>query len=315
MNDIQAENQLPFAKRFLIYQKERFNFIENSLFLCAFSFSAISYSRICRGAEGFISLAHYLTAAITTILLFFLLRIADEFKDKTDDATYRPHLPVPRGLISFRELRWLAVTAILIILIVNILVVPQILLLLAIPIIFFLLMFKEFFVSKWLKKHWVVYVLSHMFFFPSIDMYSSGMDWYLDGGGHAPTGLFYFFAVSYMSGLVWEVGRKIKCPKNEEHNSYTRIYGIKKSVYLWFGIITLAYLFSLAAASNVNYGWPGYALLSVFYVSSIAYGVWFLFQQTPKLSKLIEVASGVWGLFMYLILGALPWVLHYFNGN
>ena len=46
------------------------------------------------------------------VLLFFLqLRIADEFKDYEDDARYRPYRPVPRGLVSLRELAWVGVGA------------------------------------------------------------------------------------------------------------------------------------------------------------------------------------------------------------
>ena len=45
-------------------------------------------------------------------LLFFLqLRIADEFKDFEDDARYRPYRPVPRGLVTLRELAWVGVGA------------------------------------------------------------------------------------------------------------------------------------------------------------------------------------------------------------
>ncbi len=302
------ENKQSFIKRFLIYQKERFNFLQNSLFLSAFSFSAISYSRICRGAEGFISLKNYIIATITIILLFFLLRIADEFKDKKDDAQFRPYLPVPRGLISLKELTQLAYIAIAFIVIINVLFIPQILLLLWIPVLFFILMLKEFFVSDWLRHHWPVYVISHMFFFPAVDIYSSGMDWFIEANTHAPMGLVYFFAVSFTNGLVWEVGRKIKSPENEEHNSYTTKYGLKKAVWIWIIIISLAYALSLLAIAHVNYGFFGVILLTLVYLSSVIYGLEFLKHQTAKTSQHIEISSGVWGLLMYIILGALPWL-------
>jgi len=50
--------------------------------------------------------AWYLVAAgfASSFLMFALLRIADEFKDAGDDARWRPYRPVPRGLVTLRQL-------------------------------------------------------------------------------------------------------------------------------------------------------------------------------------------------------------------
>ena len=309
------ENQLHFFRRFLIYQKERFPFLANGIFLTAFAFSAISYSRICRGETGFVSLKLFVSAAITTFTFFFLLRIIDEFKDSEADATYRPHLPVPRGLITFRELKIIGWTTFAFQVLVNIILTPQMLGWLLIPQIFLLLIMRDFFVSEWLNRHWILYVLSHMFFFPAIDIYSSGMDWFMEGPGIAPFGMIFFFMVSYTNGLVWEVGRKIRTPDNEEHNSYTKMYGTQKAVWAWIIIITLAFGLALTASFYVNFGWLGATILLVIYLSSLIYGILFLLRPSKKLSKLIELASGGWGLFMYLMLGAFPMILQLAEAN
>ena len=99
------DKHLPLLQRFYIYQKERFPILGHGLMIFAFTFSAISYSRICRGKEGFIPWQDFLIGIFATVTLFFLVRIFDEFKDKEDDAKYRKYLPVPRGLISLKELR------------------------------------------------------------------------------------------------------------------------------------------------------------------------------------------------------------------
>ncbi|MCB0643687.1 MAG: UbiA family prenyltransferase [Phaeodactylibacter sp.] len=301
-----------FARRLLIYQKERFPFLENGLFLTAFAFSAISYARICRGASGFVDIKAFLAAAISTICFFFLLRILDEFKDREVDAEFRPHLPVPRGLISFSELRWMGLVTLTILLLVNILLTPAMLKWLLVPLLYLFLISRDFFVSNWLNRHWEIYVFSHMFFFPAIDYYSSGMDWYLEGPGHPPFGMTFFFAVSYMNGLVWEVGRKLKAPENEEHNSYSKRYGRRKATWIWLCTITFAFGLAVVAAWYVGLGWLGVLLLAALYLSILFQGIRFLSQHTVQLSKRIELASGAWGLLMYLILGALPMLLHYF---
>ena len=98
-------NQQTFIKRLFIYQNERFPILGHGTLILVFTFSAISYSRICRSATGFIPWEDFFIGVFVTIALFFLLRIFDEFKDQKDDAKYRAYLPVPRGLISLNELK------------------------------------------------------------------------------------------------------------------------------------------------------------------------------------------------------------------
>ena len=79
--------------------------IANGVMIATFTFSAVSYSRICRGAEGFVRWQDFVIGVFATITLFALVRIFDEFKDKEDDAKYRRYLPVPRGLVTLSELK------------------------------------------------------------------------------------------------------------------------------------------------------------------------------------------------------------------
>ena len=90
--------------RWWVYQAKRFPVGPHGLLIAAFSLSAITFSTLLRGD---VSLPHPLVALVgsTSAFLFFLqLRIADEFKDAGEDARYRPYRPVPRGLVSLREL-------------------------------------------------------------------------------------------------------------------------------------------------------------------------------------------------------------------
>ena len=171
------------------------------MLIAAFTFSAISYSRICRGAEGFIAWQDYLIGVFSTVSLFFLVRIFDEFKDKEDDAKYRKHLPVPRGLISFRELNIMAgVVFVFLGVVIGIFQTPMFWLF-AMVIGYLLLMRVEFFVPEWLKKQHILYIISHMVIIPLVDVYASGLDWHLaEESPHI--GLAFFFAVSYMNGVV-----------------------------------------------------------------------------------------------------------------
>ncbi len=100
-----AKNTDHLLLRLLTYQKERFPIVLNGIVIAVFTFSAISYSRICSGKSGFVDLSQFAYGYVLTFSIFLLVRILDEFKDKEDDAKYRKNLPVPRGLIKLRTLR------------------------------------------------------------------------------------------------------------------------------------------------------------------------------------------------------------------
>lgn len=300
-------NNSSFFLRFIQYQKERFPFLAHIFLIGAFTFSAISYSRICRGMEGFIDWTYYFPTAFTTITLFFLLRVVDEFKDAEDDANFRKQLPVPRGLISFKELKWIGIVVVALQIMVNIYFFPKMLILWAFVIIYMSLMGKEFFVSEWLKHKPVWYIVSHMFIVPLIDIYASGADWLL-GDVSAPKGLMFFFAVSYMNGVVIEFGRKIKVPENEEHNTYSTLYGAKNATYIWIAVLLTTLILSIAAAYYAGYGQTGAFVLIAEFALCVLPALFFLNKQTMKSSKMIELSSAVWTFLMYMTLGAVPMI-------
>jgi 4-hydroxybenzoate polyprenyltransferase len=301
------DNKKPFLNRFWIYQKERFPFFAHGIMISAFTFSAVSYSRICRGQEGFIHWKDFVIGIFATISLFLLVRIFDEFKDKDDDAKYRKYLPVPRGLISLKELKILGwLVALLQVAVIAIFQLPM-LYLYGIVLAYLLLMGVEFFVPKWLKKRQILYITSHMFIIPLIDIYASGLDWLLDGST-AHWGLAWFFAVSYMNGLVLEFGRKMRAADKEEEGvvSYTGLYGIKGGPIIWIFLLLITFLLAIGATHYAGYGWLAYIVLGSFFAICVLPALLFIAKPTAKRSKLIEYASAGWTALMYLSLGGIP---------
>lgn len=304
-----AINQAPFIKRFLIYQKERFPFILNGIVISIFSFSAISYSIICRGQTGFILWKDYLIGVFATISLFFLVRIFDEFKDKEDDAKYRKYLPVPRGLISLKELKTIGIIVACLQIAVIALFQPKMLFLYVIVLAYLVLMGVEFFVPKWLKPRQILYITSHMFIIPLVDLYASGLDWLLaESSPHV--GLIWFFVVSYMNGIVLEFGRKIRTPHSEEEGvvSYTGMYGTKGGVYIWLGLLFVTMLLAIGACDYADLGLLATLSLSFVFVMCAIPGMLFILKPSDKKSKLIELSSAIWTALMYLILGGIPMI-------
>lgn len=302
-------NDSPFYLRLYQYQKERFPLVGNGILIAAFTFSAISYSRICRGVEGFIPVAHFALGIFATITLFLLVRIFDEFKDKDDDATYRNYLPVPRGLIRLEELGRLAWGIASIQLLAIFLFQPEMLLLYGLVLVYLLLMRVEFFVPTWLKNHQLAYVASHMLIIPLIDLYSSGLDWKV-GGAEPHIGLVWFFAVSYVNGMVLEFGRKMRTPSTEEVGvvSYTGLYGTKGGPLVWLASMGLTLALALGASHYAGFGTMAYGVFMGLFILCSLPGWVFMSQPTRKTSKWMEYASALWTVMLYLVLGAFSMV-------
>src|SRR5438046_7239539 len=165
------------AARFWRYQSERFPLAGFAPLITVFTFSSAAYSRLSRGEPGFIRGPLFAVGALTALIFFFLLRVLDEHKDADVDRRYRPELPVPRGLVTLAELRWIGGAALVLVLALNAWAGPALL----VPILgvgaWATLMTKEFFARAWLRAHPAAYLLTHMFIMPMIDAYTTGLDW------------------------------------------------------------------------------------------------------------------------------------------
>lgn len=302
------------AQRLYIYQKERFPLAVHIPLIAAFSFSAIGFSQAIRNTEGFISTWAYVCCVFTNVTLFFILRVCDEHKDKADDALYRKYLPVPRGLVTLSELNILAVFLGVAAIALNIIFFPDLLPFLALTAAFLFLMRYEFFIPRWLRDHQVAYITSHMLIIPLADMYASSYDWKLNGASY-PIAMLLFFAVSYLNGIVLEIGRKLRVQETEEPGviSYTGLWGREKAAIIWLSIVLMNGALALMAVNYAAYGWYSYVII----ILTLAVACWgalsFIRKPTPAITKTVEIISLAWALMMYLALGALPLIIQFFN--
>jgi 4-hydroxybenzoate polyprenyltransferase len=297
--------------RWLVYARERFPLAQNGALIAAFSGSAIAFSALVRGAGHFP--AWYLVAAgfASSFLMFALLRIADEFKDAGDDARWRPYRPVPRGLVTLRGLAFAGALCmglqLAIALAVNVRLVPELFVVWA----WFGLMSAEFFARGWLRAHPVVYIASHMLIVPLIDWYVSSFDW-LVAGVPAPSALGWFLAVTFLNGLVVEVGRKIRAPHDEEPgvDTYTALWGRRGATLVWGGAIASNVALATVAAAHIGFARVDLAVFGVLALAAAACGISFLRSLRAGSGRRIEQMTGAWTLGSYLFLGIVPLGVH-----
>lgn len=308
MTDTPAEIpvRISFARKWWTYQRERFPLVGHGLLIASFSFCAVALSRSLRGEPGWPTWSALLVAFVTCFAYFLQLRIADEFKDLEDDTRYRPYRPVPRGLVTLRELAVLFILAAILQLTLALWLKPALLMLLTITWLYLAAMSKEFFVGDWLRRRPIIYMLSHMVIMPLVDLYATSTDWLVDGS-HPPEGLIWFLLASYCNGLVIELGRKIRAPADEETgvDTYSRIWGRIPATLAWLSAIAGTLAFAYIVTLRLQLPIIATILAGGFALSSAV--AWaFLRQSRPGSGKWIETVSGLWTMLLYLSLGLIP---------
>lgn len=295
--------------RWWIYQRERFPILAHGPMVIVFCLSVMLFSSLQEG--GFPEILRIAGAVITTVILFFQLRVADEFKDFADDSKYRPGRPVPRGLISLKELArvaWIgAAVQFAIAIYIDIGLVPILILVWT----YLGLMTKEFFVTNWLKKTPSVYLISHMLIMPLIAFYVSAFDWLCECRA-MPTGLGWLLLFAFGCGLVLEIGRKIKSPDAERDGveTYSSLWGIGIALSAWTAACALAVAAFVRASAF--YGDTNLAINSGIAILGLVVIVAVLMttKSNSKASiRFIEPGSGLFTMVLYLGLGPLQAVI------
>ncbi len=301
-----GEKRFPLPMRWWIYQRERFPLSTHIPLIAAFSFCTLSFSMLARGVVALPSLSAAVVAFGTALLFFLQMRIADEFKDAEEDARYRPYRPVPRGLISLRELGAVAVAAGVAQALLALWLSPALLPFLLVTWAYLGLMCREFFVRDWLKAHPATYMWSHMLILPLIDLYGTACDWRVASVA-PPLGLVILLFVSFCNGFILEVGRKIRAPEDEEHGveTYSALWGRKRAILVWLVALVVTAIGAALATFQIKTPWEIAAYAAVVALAFVM-GLRFLRRPAPGSGKPLELLSGLWTLVLYLSLGAIP---------
>jgi 4-hydroxybenzoate polyprenyltransferase len=294
--------------RWIVYQRERFPLAAHAPLVAAFSASAVCFSSLVRGDVAVPPLASLVVAFATSLSFFLQLRIADEMKDADEDARFRPYRPVPRGLVTLRELLAIGIAAAAIQLALALWLDAALVWLLLLTWAWLLLMSREFFVPRWLRAHPIFYMTSHMVVLPLIDLYATACDWRVAGETTAPAGLAWFLIVSYLNGIVVEIGRKTRAPIDEEHGveTYSALWGARRAAHAWLLAVFMTAAAAWAASARIGTEHAALLMLGVLVFTCGVVALRFAKDGRTGAGKSIEVMAGVWTLVMYVGLGAGP---------
>lgn len=269
------------------------------------------------GFHAAISCVAFLTpgtlAAFALSLVFFLkLRLYDELKDLDTDRILHPERPLPRGLVSVREVHR-ALAGVLVLETAfafawggwtGIVFLPAV--------GWSLLMFREFFLGTWLRRHLTTYAVTHTFV---VVLLSLSLRSLLSGQAGALPGL-RDLAAFLPSALgcwlvfnVFEFARKTFASSEEREgiDTYSKVWGRSGAVAL-----TASQAVGAALLAS-NDGRPAGTAHAVVGLSALGcVGAFYLVRDTQEAAKVFRAAAGLWILWQLaqpFLIGILEGIL------
>ena len=298
--------------RWWTYQRERFPVLAHAPLIAAFSLSSVTCSALLRDPQASPRWSSWVVAFVVSFTLFLQLRVADEFKDAEEDAAHRPYRPVPRGLVTLRELGVIFAVGLVVQLAATLWLDVRLLVLLGVTWAYLAAMCAEFRVRAWLKARPVVYMASHMLILPVVDGFATACDWVpVRGVDRPPWGVVPFLLGSLANGFVVEIGRKLRAAADEEPGveTYSKLWGPRRATVAWSGCLLTAYALALVAASQVGWLLGAAITLTPAVLALLWVGRRYVTLGTTAAAKRVEPAVFVWTLLMYLSLGPIPWLV------
>jgi len=222
-------------KRFNTYQKERFPLV---ILVATTTAVVLSSNAVTLSSLSPVS---FLAAFFAGLLYLFHIRVIDEIRDNQHDNTYHLSRPIPRGVISLKELKTLDAVGVGVFLVIAFLFGKLTLLIGVVALLYTYLAGKEFFLGEIIRAKFFIYnavnlvqmVLLQFFVY---SLFSN--TWYK--GNLVWIHLLFIF----INAILLEVLRKIKIEPEESigHDTYSWHIGFKRSLatFLAFAFISYA---------------------------------------------------------------------------
>lgn len=300
-----------YGKRILAYTQERFPLVAILLFVALFCLNSFYLAQqVALGGVGSYFGPQMLFSLLTIFLVFFHLRLLDEFKDYEDDCKAYPERLLSRGVVTLKDLGTLAAVFIGLEFLFNVGFGFKAAGLAVGVIVYSLLMFKEFFISEALKKSLFAYLVSHQLILPVMIIYAFYMA-VQDSIFSQTSNPAFWLALGAVTlpSTIYELARKTwsEDREHETADSYTKVWGVKGAsaalILLYMVFYGLASLLGRSLKMNM---W-GMGLLLVITLFGMVTTLVFMTNPTNKNSKLVEAGGsvGLLGFHLAMILGVV----------
>jgi len=285
------------VSRWVTFIQERFDPISHFLMIALFVYAHY----LVANASRFVIIEPHLIiyVGLGTSIFFLKLRLYDEIKDYDVDLEKNPNRPLPRGLLGHIDVKKaIELCIILEVIFFTSCGIPAFISILF-AIGYSLLMYKEFFIGKYIRPHLTTYATSHTIvtFFLSLAIFSALSRfeiWEMDPD------FYYFSAMSWLLFNIFELGRKIyqPCEEREGIDTYSSVWGK-------LGAVILVIVHALAASalcvyiSTIQY-FLMLKLLGLQLVLLLVVSLIYLIGTKPLTGKIYRLYSSIYILFVYL---------------
>lgn len=295
----------PFPARFRLYLAERFPLGPYTVLILALVAAVVAATAARSGAPVALG-SRALVSFAVVLLAFFHLRVFDEHKDAAADRVAHPERVLSRGVITLRALAVAGGVAIALQAALAALLGTAAFAWWAAAFGYTLLMRFEFFGPGWLRRHIVVYAVTHNPVVGLLVLFVAAAHAGEGAGIAAPlaAGPLVFGAIATFSSLGFEVGRKLRAPEDERtgQDTYTAALGIRRAAAL-LAAVELLTAASAVAATFVLDLWVGFAVVGpLFCALPVAAVVRFARRPTRAAAKAADGAASGAALALYLTL-------------
>lgn len=283
------------------FTKERFEPWSHLIMIFVFIFAHILVVNPVKTI--FASSLNEIMLFIGVVAFYFKLRLYDEVKDYELDVVINKTRPLPRGLLTHKDMYRGMVVCILIELISFSIMGLNSLITAIIAILYSLIMYKEFFIPKKIRPHLTTYALVHTIVTTllSFAIFSFLTQESIIELAKGPTLVSFAFA-NWMLFNIFEFGRKTFASIEERHNvdTYSSLFGRVGAVILVVSQAAIAHFLALTLkGTNQKFLLWGFgALLLTLGALSMNY----ILKNTVKSAKLYRMFSSVYIIVFYLLL-------------
>jgi 4-hydroxybenzoate polyprenyltransferase len=286
----------PVLKRLYAYSRERFPLLGHGVLIVSYySSNQFLAKALMRPGEPVAYSFHSVLGALVLFCMFLHLRVFDEHKDFEDDCRFHPDRLLQRGVITLRELRRLGLAAIAFELLVSAWIGTAAFVAALIVLAFSLLMLKEFFVRAWMRRHFLVYAVSHMLIMPLFALFvfsvATGMPPWT-----APGWYWLYAFVGFFVTFNWEISRKIRAPEQEVEglDSYSKLFGTYGAAYAVLGVRVIDTLLVALVGWHLGLSVWFYAILVLLFFVCLIGFLQFRFSTNARTAKRMETYAGIY---------------------
>lgn len=313
MSEKELTRESPYFKRLFAYLNQRFPLVSHLSMVFIYFIANQFLAQVLGNPDEKLVIGWFTPVGMLFLLcIFFHLRVFDEHKDYKDDVKNYPDRILSRGVINLRDLKILGAVAITVELACAAYSGIPAVIAVGTAIVFSWVMLHEFFVSRWLRAHFIVYAIAHMLIMPLLTatIFSFTMNrpfW------EAPW-LFWAYALAdFFAFSNWEISRKIKMPEDEIEgvDSYSKHLGINRSANTVVILRVLNTILAWIVGVYIDLGPFYYGGLIVLFVVTLFGMLKFRFNPNRKTASQLEHYGGGYIILFYFVLAA---ELFYQNG-